>query len=339
MAGNSRIYYPIHSISIGAYCTNSGVPVHGVQSATTNTTFSLEQVFELGQLDLYDNIENLPAVEMTIEKALDGYPLIYHLATSGATASNLVARTNQRADVFLSLFSDTQVFSSGTPLTQAYCSGMYVNSLNYTLPLDSFCRESVNLVGNDKIWRTSGFSFNGQFNTLDAPVSSGGVQRRSSVIMGAGGSVFPTNLPGITVTAGSGYNVQTGGIFGAHIQEIVISTNLSRQDLLELGRLRPYYRYANFPVAVNCSINITTGGLTPGDQINASGDGGNITSQPILIKLNDGTAFNLGTANKLLSVTYNGGATTGGVVTNSYNFENFNNLTITAPSDPMGFTS
>lgn len=301
------------------------------------TTFDLEQVFELGQLDVYENIENLPSIEMTLEKALDGYPLIYHLATPTATSKTLLNRSNQRSDAVLSIFTDSQDNASGTPLTQAYCSGMYVNSLNYTLPVQGFCTENVTLVGNDKIWRTTGFAFTGHFNGTDAPAS--GIQRRQHIKMGnagAGGSAWPTLIPGMTSVGGTGYNVETAGQFGAHLQDVTLGTNLGREDLFELGRRKSYFRYATFPVAVDCTINMTPGGNTPGDMVNASSNATNLVNETIIIKLSDGTIFDLGNKNKLQSSTYSGGDTGGGVATVAYAFQNFNKLDITHPADPAG---
>ncbi|MFA5758658.1 MAG: hypothetical protein WC942_04775 [Clostridia bacterium] len=342
---NYRVFYPCHSVAIGEYASASGLPVHGVQSVNMTTSFSTEQVFELGQLDIYENIENLPDIELTVEKVLDGHPLIYFLASMGATTPTLLNRTNQRSDVFLSVFSDAEDNASGTPMVQAYCSGVYVNSLTYTLPVEGSATESVSFVGNDKIWITSsgdhwyenqGFAFTGQFDGTDAPPS--GVQRRQHVKMGnaaAGGSIWPTNIPGVTVTTGSGYNVLDAGQYGAHIQDVTISVNLGREDLYELGRRKPYYRYANFPTEVETVINLTAGGDQPGDVINADSNVDNLSNEPIVIKLEDGTVFDLGTRNKLSNVSYSGGDTGGGVVSITYTFQNYNILTVTAPHDPQ----
>lgn len=346
---NFRVFYPLHYIAVGPYCTGSGLPVHGLQSLQTTTSFNLEQVFELGQLDIYENIENLPSVEITATKVLDGYPLLYHLATRGANSSSLLNRSNQRADVIFSVFSDSQDNASGTPVRQAYCSGVYLNSLSYTLPVQGNCTENVTLVGNDKVWISSGtvwggktgFAFTGHFNGNDSPAS--GTQRRQNVKMGnsaAGGSIWPSIIPGVTVVAGSGYNVQSAGQYGAHIQDVSISVNLGREDLFELGNRKPYYKYAKFPTAVDCTINITAGGTNPSDSINADSNSvANISNEPIVIKLDDGTIFHLGAKNKLQSVTYSGGDTGGGVATISYAFQNFNYLTIVSPADPDGLTS
>jgi hypothetical protein len=111
--------------------------------------------------------------------------------------------------------------------------------------------------------------------------------------------------------------------------------NLGREDLFELGRRKPYYKYATFPTAVDCTINITAGGTDPGDNINASSEAtSNITDQAILIRLEDGTIFDLGAKNKLQSVTYSGGDTGGGVVSLAFAYQNFNYLSITSAADP-----
>jgi hypothetical protein len=336
-----RVFYPIHYVALGSEGAAGAAyrPVHGLQSVNMTTTFNLEQVFELGQLDIYENIENLPNVEITMEKVLDGYPILYHLSTPAATSKTLLNRSNQKADLALSIFNDSQDNASGVATTQVYCSGMYINSLNYTLPVQGNCTESVTLVGNDKVWRTAGFLFTGHFTGTDAPAS--GVQRRQHVLMGPAGpnvSVWPTLIPGISVTSGSGYNVETAGVNGAHIQDVTIAVNLGREDLFELGRKKPYFRYATFPVAIDCTINIAAGGATPGDMVNARSDQNNLTNEPILIRLADGTKFDLGNKNKLQSVTQSGGDTGGGIVTVAYAFQNFNKLDVTHPADPAGLT-
>lgn len=343
MASNYRVIYPVEAVFIGPHGSASGVAVHGVQSVNLTTTFSLEQVFELGQLDIYANLENLPNIEMTVEKDLDGYPLVYHLATQGATANDLLNRTNNRADVFFNIYSDAQVSASGTPMMQAYCSGLYVNSLSYSLPLQGSCKETVTFVGNDKIWVSgtntpwtggrTGFAFLPIFNNLDSP--SSGIQRRFNIQMGAGKSLWPKSLPGIDTA--TGYNLDQGGGlgYGSHIQDVTISCNLAREDLYELGRRRPYYRYAKFPVAVDTVINITAGGIRPGDIINANADTNNITDETITILLDDSDSFTLGTKNKLLSVAMTGGDTGGEVLKIAYNYQNFNYLVVGSATDPM----
>ncbi|TXT66131.1 MAG: hypothetical protein BAJALOKI3v1_50131 [Promethearchaeota archaeon] len=332
----NRVHYATQLVALGEYSTGSGTEVHGVQSVSTNTSFNLEQVTELGQLEIYENIENLPDVEVTIEKVLDGYPLIWHLATPTASSNKLVNRSNLRTDMLLNIYDDDQSNASGTPLTQVYCSGLYTNSLNYTLPVDGNSTESVTFVGNDKVWRSSSFVNLTGFDGTDSPAS--GVQRRQDVIMGVSGtaSVWPTLIPGMQTINGSGYNPDNTGEYSAHVQDVTISVNFNRDDLFELGRKNPYYRYANFPIAVDCTINTSPGGTTPGDFVNARSDVDNLTDEPILIKLEDSTTFNLGTKNKLQTISQTGGDAGGGVMTVSYSFQNLNALEISQNSDPAG---
>lgn len=321
---NFRVFYPLHYIAIGPYCSASGTPVHGVQSLGSTTSFNLEQVFELGQLDIYENIENLPDIEITVERVMDGYPLMYELATSEAVGTSLLNKSNERCDIILSIFSDSQDNASGTALVQAYCSGMYIGSLNYNLPVQGNCTESLTFVGNDKSW--GGTYFQGHFDGTDSPADQ--VQRRQHVMMGSGQSNWPNIIPGIA----GGYNPSTAGEFGAHIQDVTISVNLGREDLFELGRRKPYYKYATFPTAVDCTINVIAAGNEPGDMVNASSDAeSNLTDEKIRIVMDDGTVFDLGTKNKLNSVTSNGGDTGGEVLTYTYSFQNFNFLVVTSP--------
>lgn len=335
----TRIHYPVLYPAISEHCLGSGYhAIHGVQSVTLNTTFNLEQVFELGQLDIYENVETVPDIEVSIEKVLDGYALVYHEATQTATSPTLLNRAGKQCDLLLSIFDDEQDNASGTPLTQALCSGLYVESISYSLPVDGQATESVTLVGNDKEWRTAGFWLAaGQFDGTDTPAS--GVQRRQNVIMGAAptGSIWPADITGLTVSNGSGYNVAAGDTFVRHIQDVTISVNLNRNSLFELGKRREFFRFAQFPTEVTCEINILAGGTDPGDGVDALGDNeANLTNQPIMIKLDDSTIFNLGTRNKLSSITFSGAEAQGGEGVWTYTYSNFNILQITQNNDPAG---
>lgn len=334
------------------------ITAHGVQSVGLNTTFNLEQVFELGQLQLYENIEGIPDIELTVQKVLDGYPLLYHLATPDATAASLVGRSNQRCFVALNIYPDTNENASGTPSQQVGMSGMYISALTYTLNVEGNSTEDATLVGNDKVWAVIGgaqFHFTPtEFDSSDAPLSltaSGGVARRENIFMGSGcimsdagvvtsvnaisgisgvasGSIWPTEINGID---GSGWNVASGDSYLAHLQTVTISTDLGREELFELGRRGPYHRFVSFPTEVTCVIDITS---SQGDLINALSSGTNLSDQKIFIYAEEGTQINLGAKNKLASVTYGGGDAGGGNVVVSLNYSNFNSLRITHPQDP-----
>jgi guanyl-specific ribonuclease Sa len=311
--------------------------VRGLQSAGVNTRFNLEQVFEIGQLAIYENLENLPDVEVTCEKVLDGYPLIYHLATQDAPASTLVGRSNQKCHVALSIFLDTVSLASGAPLSQCIMSGMFVNQVGYDITVDGNARETCTLIGNNKVWSLSGFVFSGFISghgvTSLSPAAASGVNRRQDLIMAS--SRWPTQIPGITASGTNNPNDPSG--YTVHIQSVRTSANLGREQMLELGRNGPYFRYVQFPVEVSTTIDIMD---QKGDLISATedgifGNGVNLIDQTIKVYMNEGLVLDMGTKNKLASVGMTGGdAGARGNTTVSFAYTNFNDLDVKHSADP-----
>jgi hypothetical protein len=375
MANNNRIFYAIQQVNFKS--TNAEAYVlenvgHGVQSVGVNTNFNLEQVFELGQIAIYENIEEIPDVEVTMNKVLDGYPLLYHLATKGTatTSPTLSGRQNTRSFVAMSIFADTLDSATGTPGSIMECSGMYVSSIGYNFPLDDNFSEDVSFVGNDVIWagdtnivepvsaaRRDALSVAGFFDNNDAPLATVGVNRRQDLILGvptgavsadSNGAVddpdytvLPPNVFGMT---SSGTNeIGADGNYPAHLSNISVSVDLGREEILELGRRAPYHRFATFPVEVTCEVEVTSssgtmvsateaGILTTSTAVCA--DAGNLTNGTIRIATCEGTRIYLGTKNKLASVNYGGGDAGGGNVSVSYTFTNFNICTVMHSGDP-----
>lgn len=337
---NQRIYYAVHAIGFAKIGTNTFTTAHGVQSVGINTKFNLEQVFELGQVAIYENIENIPDIEITSEKVLDGYPPLYCLATNGSTSASLSGRSNQKTIVGLSIYGDTQDSASGTPIAQCTMSGVYCSSLAYNFQVQGNSTEQVTLVGNNKVWNNT---FTGPaFTNLDSPLAitgSGGVNRREDVIfypLSAGGKYthLPQDIPNISASGTNNQN--TDGTYKAHLQSIKISSNLGREQLFELGRRGPYHRYITFPVEVKCDIEVID---ITGDQVTALEDAAsNLTDRTINVYTREGLYVDLGTKNKLNSVTYSGGnaGQQGGNVQTTYSYTTFNDLTITHPQDPSG---
>jgi hypothetical protein len=352
---NKRIYYAIQEIGIapdGVTPFTAAHVVDGLQSCGMNTRFNIEQVFEMGQGAIYQNVENIPDVEVTLEKHLDGRPLIYHLATAGATSGTLIGRSNRRASLALSIFDDTMESASGAPISEVFVSGVFVSSLNYNFPIQGGFTESVTLVGNNKIWLTSAFTFTGYMNNDRVPGNYPpiGVAQRQHIVFGntnvavsgadyaftAVPSVLPIDIDGID--AGTGYNLFSGGQFGAHVQSIRVSCNLGREALNELGRKGPYHRFVNFPVEVRCDIEVlsTRGDMVSGTEAGVKADGTNLSDRPILISTMEGTKINLGNRNILSQTSYGGGnaGTRGGNATTTYSFVGYSNLLVTHPADP-----
>lgn len=347
MPQNNRVFWAVQAVGIAKESTRNWVTVHGLQSVGLTTNFNLDRIFEIGQISIYQNVEDIPEIEMTLEKVIDGYPLIYHLATNGSTSATLSGRSTKKCNVALAIFSDVQDSASGIPQSQVELSGMYVSSLTYTFPVDGNCTEAVTLVGNNKLWKSANFTFPTStgvlFNNNDTPLALssglGGVQRRQNVIFGDSTcTLLPGGTNGIPGISSSGTNDKTADVYGAHVQTITISTNLGRTALNELGRRTPYFRYVEFPVDVTCDIEITS---VKGDEISATeegvaGSGNNLTESRIQVRLQDTTLVNLGTKNKLSNVSYGGGDAGGGNATSTYSYLTSNDMTVTHAQDPSG---
>ena len=318
---NKRVFWAVQAVCIvpmndsGASLTEAHV-VKGLQSAGFTTNFELEQVFEMGQLSIYENIETIPAVEVTLEKVIDGHSLIYLMASPKGTGSISYGQ-NDRADVYLGIYADTADNAGGaTPQGTVFCSGMYVSSVSYTIPVDGSATESVTLVGNDKTWGGSNMAGALGFGT-DTPPS--GVSRRENIVKAS--QVLPLDIDGVTANASGGWGSD------CHLQTITVSTDLGREEILELGAFEPYHRYVTFPVEVTSEFECIA---VSGDMVSAQGSStSNLSNHYIALVLGDSTKLDLGLQNKLQSVSYAGADTGGGNATITYSYSNFNDLVVT----------
>jgi hypothetical protein len=315
---NNRIYYACQSVQLNGPSGTTGTgstdwdTVQGLQSVGMNTNFNLEPIYQMGQLSLYDNYEEIPEVEVTLNKVLDGQPTIYAMAMGTGCLSSLA---NNRCGVKLSIFpDDVSADSTTTPVAQVECVPAYLSSVTYTFPTEGNFTEEVTLVSNDKTWVTA------TAGATNAPALSSpdgvGILRRA---LFDSTSTIPGGLGGVT--------------------NITVSMNLGREELRQLGRRTPYLRYVNFPVEITTEITKTA---TNGDQVGVAGSEDSacsnpkaLTDQTIIIKLCDGTVIDLGTKNKLTSVNYTGGDTGGGNAEVTYSYQTFNDFCYTAPDSNL----
>jgi hypothetical protein len=360
---NKRVFYACEAVAIGKIDPTSGAAsdlefVHGVQSVGMNTNFNVEAIFELGQSAPYDQVETNPEIEFTIEKVIDGYPFIYHMATSGATSNNLEARLKQRCNVAMAIGSDENLAISGgpgVPTVEIYMSGMYVNGMTYTFSADGNATESVTLVGNNKVWNAStpfenttaghkAGAMTGWTSTVvnaiddrispartfneDYPIGSGGIVRREDVIMES--SIMPVSIFGVNGT-GVGNNWDSGaGAPRAHITNVTISMgDAGREDIYELGSKDPYFKTAAGSKEITAEIEVAT---VSGDFLGIVSNKDTSPPQPIKVVLRNGATFDLGAKNKVTAVSYGGGEAGGGNLTITYSFTTQNDLTITQPN-------
>lgn len=331
MAHNQRIFYACQAVAIaprGTATLTASHVVYGLQSVGMSSTFTLDQVFEMGQLAIYENIEEVADIEITLEKVIDGYKLMFDLATGGLCKTSLAGSSKVRSDVYLAVYDDGTDNATGTPRNVCMNSGMYVSSVSYSYSVDGSATESVTMVGNDRFWNsdfgavginpaTTWGSFATGFSTDSPHAPKSGVVRRVDVDIA--GSTIPAE-----VAAQKG-NDPVGLSDNMHIQSISVSTDFGQENIQELGRFGPYHRYATFPIEVTCEFEVMA---TSGALVAVSGDAPNLANRQIVIKDTAGTVLDLGTNNKLSSVSYSGGDTGGGNATTSFSYSNFNVLKV-----------
>tara|TARA_R110000824_G_scaffold219415_2_gene406310 strand:- start:2134 stop:3051 length:918 start_codon:yes stop_codon:yes gene_type:complete len=303
----TRVYWAIQALGInsngGDSTVGSAAFVSGVQSVGLTTTFNLEQVFQLGQLSLYHDVEEVPDIEVTVERVMDGQNLLYTRAFGEGTIS---ANQNSRAGVFFNVYSeDNNEVGDAAPTAGVYCSGMYVSSASFTFPTDGNLTESITLVGNHAVWSSSG-----QLAGAPSDPQAGSVKRRQHV----------TNISTIQSNLASDIGAS------AKITNMTVSVDFGREQINILGQKLPYHRYVTYPVEVTCEVEVLAQGSA---NVTAYPEQDNVAARTLSIAAG-GHTFNLGDANKLTTYTYGGGSTGGENATITYSYRNFNDLTVTS---------
>lgn len=291
----------------------------GVQSAAFNTSFNLDPVFQLGQLDEYENVEGIPEIEVTSERVLDGTKPFWLMVTDPDFTSLKGRTATFKADIALSVYPDVQDSATGTPDRTVVASGMFISSWGVAFPTDGNFTETMTLVGNDKTWGGQEGTPSGIFATsdaFDATIVGSGVLRSEN--FDVAGSTLPADVPA-----------------DEHLQSIEVAVDITREDIFELGRKTPFFRAVQFPVTVTTTFEAVS---SEGDLVDAIGDGSdNLTNRTIILATDSGLTINLGTKNRLASVSFDGFDAGGGNGTTNFEFTNSNALTITHTGFPGRF--
>ena len=356
---NNRIYYASQVAQLrpcssdGSLITDWWYTPLGMQSVSMATNFSREQTFQLGTVEIYENVETVPEVEVTLNKIIDASSPLYLMAMGGgggigsAKDKNIVELSNNRVHFRLGIYDDNKQFSQDSATSFVVCTGMYLSNFTYTFPVDGNATEQVTLVGNHKKWNRNYDGVNtGGVDVVDTfspgkeladnftPSTSSGILRRQ--YFDITNSVLPTGNGGI--------GGPSNGTKLPHLQNITISSNLGRESINQLGKFGPYCRYATFPVEVTSEFEMIA---QDGDGIDFKDFSGedfcgtsktNIAYKTIRLSVCDaiatnasnGLRFDLGTKNTLTAVNYAGGDTGGGNATITYSFRNFNDFVISA---------
>jgi len=327
MATNKRIFYATQGVKLtpvnDAGTAATTIIPRGLQSAGVTTNFNLEKVFQLGQLELYDSVENNPEVEVSLNKVFDGTKPLFLITMGGthtATSGSLIQFQNNRVNFDLFIHKDTEQGTvASTGVSKLSCTGLYPSNFSYTFPTDGNATEEVTLVGTNKTWSTTP----NNAAVFPTDVTSKGTARRWKFAKDL--CVFPEGDGGMPS--------------GSPLTNITVSFDLGREPIYTLGEYEPYLRFVSFPVEI--STEITSIGMD-GDFLNLSenvyactGVGSSVKDKEIVLVVcgtgvNDKLKINLGKKNKLQSVNYSGGDTGGGNVEISYSFTTDNTFEMVA---------
>ncbi len=359
MAQQKRVFYGVQQIairdtsmaqnSVVLELSASGVPAsgvvnfweapRGVQSVGITTGFDLESVRQLGQLATYEQIEDIPDIEVTVSRILDGTHPLYLMA-SDSNFTELIGRNeNYVLDMALNIYPDTQSRASGSIVSAAYPSGMRLSAGTWTFPVDGNFTEELTFVGNNKFWfAASGDCDAGSGTVTEGILPSGvydadetanlqgtltGTMRRQDFDLN--NTLLPSLIPGV-----DGSNKLLGNCAEC-LQSLTISFDAGRDELFCLGNRDANDRFLTLPIEVTCVIEAIT---RRGDLVEADGSIDNLTNEPIKVVLSDSLTFDLGAKNKLTSTEVSDADTGGGEMVVTYNFTNENDLVITHSTYP-----
>lgn len=313
---SNRIFYASQAVAVGQTGTGGTTTVQGAQSVTMNTNYNLEQVFQLGRLEVYDNVVGDPSVEVGITKVLDGSALIYNLACG---SGSIQATANNESVVAFSVGQDTveNIGDAGNnaQVTKISCDPIYLQSLTYTFPVDGDFTEEVNFVGISKTVET------GQ-NGPTTP--SGGSDTSQTVLRRQNFKI--AGLP--------------SAVSSANVQSVTISADLGRESIYKLGQFKEFHRYVNFPLEISLEVEVLATDL---DDLEINVDnlgcsGLSLDKEEVTIELCSPTdtgvvySFDLGDKVSLTSVAFNGGDTGGGNATLTYSYIAYNTFTPNGPA-------
>lgn len=344
-----RIIYATQAIGIGSGglpVSGSNIPtssatfswLHGVQTVGLNTSFNAEQLFELGQLQVYQFVDELPNVEVTIERVIDGWKLAYLQAVGQAGTGNVLTAGKSKTDVVFMIYPDTStavnnnVETPNSGLSLIHCPNMYVTNVSYTLSTDGNFTESLTLGGFDRKWYKPEALPATPFQTIDAvnpdhPYGSGGakqVAKRNNFVFAS--SIIPTSVAQ-RIRGASG-----------NLQSITISADFGRENNLELGRFDPYTRFLTIPLESTCEFKVHS---LSGNWVDASGSSPRSADDPrfseqikVAIctdpnRISGWAIFDLGSGCRLTSVNYGGADAGGGNASDTYSYSSFNYFRVT----------
>lgn len=286
---SNRIFYAVQNVNLAGIDS-------GWQSVGINGTVDFEQIFELGRLDIYENLEGVPNVEVTLERILPiGDSSVWTALGGTMPAVSIVRPTLQ-----MQVANDNVTPYAASSFVR--CTGLYVSSYSINFQIDGAMTESVTLVGNHLNWSEG---------------SSGPIQPSGT------GNAYISNRAGATDAVIRRQDVTACSPNGlSRLQSFTISMDLSREDLFQLGNKAPYYRAAGFPIEVTGEAEYLATTSVTGLEFTANTNSDITTEQPVSITVG-GKVFTMGNG-RLTGTNYSGGDAGGGNATITYSYVGYN---------------
>jgi len=346
MAQN-RIYYANSALFVKKDATAGAYTfVRGIQSASDSFDLPADYLQQWGMVGVYEAVDGIADVTFNTEKLIDGSVPLYLSATDGATAATLTNRSERRCVLGVGVYPSENDYVTGTPTRVIEYSGQQVTNVSYSFTSDGPFTESVGFIGNFAEWTTAGAKYgsipnNPTSSGNDEPPAltacSGGVQFRENFrYTGDFPTLMPSFIPGVS---SSGTMSMTGICPNVPIQSVNVSVDLSRDTISQLGCKTPYARIAKFPVDVTTTIEILSQSghglqVTEAGTILVGCEYTNAPSSRIRIATTSGLIIDLGSRNKLTSITQTFPDAAGSNATYSLSFTNKSVMSVFHPNDP-----
>lgn len=324
--------------------------VRGIQSASDSFDLPADYLLEWGQVGLYEAVDGIADVTFDAEKLIDGGVPLYLVTTEGSTGAGLTARSEKRCILAVGIYPSDADYVSGTPTRVIEYSGQQPTNISYSFTTDGPFTESMSFLGNYAKWTAAAATYgtiptNPTSSGGDTPPAltacSGGVQFKENFLFtGTYPSLLPTYIPGIMPTGTlAGTMIMSNSCPTVPIQSISVSCDLSRDTIPQLGCKTPYARVAQFPVDVTSEIEILSQS-GHGLEITETGatlvgcEYTNAPSSRLRFATESGLIIDLGSQNKLTSVTQTYGDTGGSNASYTLSFTNKSVMTVRHPNDP-----
>ena len=163
MSANScnRVFYAVQQISIANCSSPTALTLlKGAQSVGFSGDIPFESIRQLGCVEDYQQVEDTPEVELTIDKVFDGSTPIFLLAAEVENAETdsggvdlleptLVGRSTQSANIVLSIFDAEQDCAEGAADCFFLFKEMWPSSISYNFSTDGPFTESVTFQGHN----------------------------------------------------------------------------------------------------------------------------------------------------------------------------------------------